>query len=107
MAPWPTHNPISIGQLPHRAVSRDTLQLHCAHDGGGAAELVERQQPQRVPHENRQPGTGQAGIAAAAQRDRESGQPKIGLGLAAAGGEEQQVHAFAVGMVRIGEAGQA
>ena len=72
------------------------LQLQGADQRRGAAELVERQQPQRVAHQHAQPGRGDAGIAQPAEDQREGGQAEVRLGLAAAGREEQQVDDLAV-----------
>ena len=52
------------------------------------------------------PAPSRPGLAQAAQRDREGGEAEIGLGLAAAGREEQQVDDLAVRMRRIGQAGE-
>ena len=85
------------------------LDLQCAHQPGRPRELVQRQQPQRVAHDDADPGAGQpvvAGMPQAPEHHRDRGQAQIRLGLSAAGREEQQVHRLAVRVVRVGEAGQ-
>ena len=76
------------------------LELQRADEPGGARELVEREQPQRVAHDHADAGARAAllaGMAQPAQHDRERGEAEVGLGLAAAGREEQQVDDLAVG----------
>jgi hypothetical protein len=71
-----------------------------------AAELVQRQQAQRVAHQHGDAGRRRARVAQAAQDDREGRQAEVGLRLAAAGGEEEQVHHVAVRVWAIGERAQ-
>ena len=74
-------------------------QFGCAHQRGGPLELLGGQQPQRVAHQHRHPVApveravgGVHDPLAAADRERVGGQPEVGLGLATAGREEQQLH---------------
>ena len=108
------------GRLPHpeadlerpRAVPPACLaplHLQRADQPRRPRELIERQQPQRVAHDDAHAGAGQpvvAGMAQAPQHHRHRGQPQVGLGLAPAGREEQQIHRLAVRVDRISEAGQ-
>ena len=80
-------------------------QLERAHDAGRARQLVEREQAQRVAHDNGDAGTEHARPGEPAVRDDEGCETEIGLGLAAAGREEQQVGNLAVGMLAIGKPG--
>ena len=70
--PSPTQSPISIGQSPSSACRRPrpgrlaAHQLQRADDAGGAGELVEREQPQRVAHQHRDAGAERAAIGDAA-----------------------------------------
>ena len=52
------------------------------------------------------PGRGDAGIPQPPQHEREGRQAQVRFGLAAARGEEQQVHDLAVGVRRVGDARQ-
>ena len=76
-------------------------QFQRADDAGGARKLVEGQQPQRVAHQDGDARAEEAGIGDPAMRDRPGGEAEIGLGLAAAGREEQQIDDLAVGMQRV------
>ena len=67
-------------------------QFHGANQGRGALELLKRQQPQRVAHDDGQAAT--AVIASplalhASDRHRKGGDTEIGLGLATAGREPE------------------
>jgi hypothetical protein len=59
-------------------------------------ELIEREEPQRVAHEHRHAGRRQPGVAQAPDQQREGREAEVRLGLAAAGGEEDQVHHVAI-----------
>ena len=75
------------------------LELERADEPGGARELVEREEPQRVAHDHAHPGAREpllARVAQPAQHHREGREAEVGLGLAAAGREEEQVHRLAV-----------
>ncbi len=78
-------------------------QLQGTDEGGGAGELVEGQQSEGVPHQDGHAGVGgdRAGgaLAEAAVEQGEGGEAEVGLGLAAAGGEEQEFDGLAVGRV--------
>ena len=85
------------------------LQLQGADEARGAAELVEGQQAQGVAHDDAHPGASEpvlARVAEPAQDHGEGGEAEVGLGLAAAGREEEQVDRLAVRVARVGEAGQ-
>ena len=85
------------------------LELERAHEAGGARELVEREEAQRVAHDHAHAGAREpllAGMAQPAQHHRERREAQVRLGLAAAGREEEQVHRLAVWVARVGEAGQ-
>ena len=105
------------GRLPHpeadlerpRAVPPARLaplHLQRADQPRRPRELVERQQPQRVAHDDADAGAGQpvvAGMAQAPQHHRHRGEPQVRLGLPPAGREEQHVRGLAVRVLRIGE----
>ena len=81
-----------------------------ADQGGGALELLGGEQPQCVAHEDGDPGAPVQGAVGGCQDALEAadgegvgGQPQVGLGLAAAGGEEEQLH---LGPLRIRAPGQ-
>ena len=85
------------------------LELQRADEPGGARELVEREEPQRVAHDHAHPGAREpllARVAQPAQHHREGREAEVRLGLAAARREEEQVHGLAVRIARVGEAGQ-
>ncbi len=95
------------GPLAVARTSFSALELQRAHKPRGARELIERKQSQRVAHDHAHAGTGAtllAGMAEPAQHHRERREPEVGLGLAAARREEQQVHRRAVGITRVGKA---
>ena len=107
--------PIRNGVSPHRLGILAADQLAGADERGGPLELLRGEQPQRVAHDH---GDAVAAVAAvddpleAPDRERERGQPEVGLGLAAAGREEQQVgepgaHAVRVCRAAPGPAGSA
>jgi hypothetical protein len=90
---------------PERLV-RFAFEFECAHEGGGAAELVERQEAQRVAHQDAEPGRRDTGVTESAQGEREGSEAKICLSLPAAGREEEQVDALAVVVRRLDDARQ-
>jgi len=63
-----------------------SYRLHGADEGGGAFELLERQQTQRVPHEHRHPATSATASlparAETSQEGREGDQSEVGLASA-------------------------
>src|SRR5207248_8604809 len=67
------------------------LQLQGANQRGGAAELVERQEAERVAHEDADAGGGDSGVAEPAEDEGESGEAEVCLGLAATGGKEEEI----------------
>ena len=85
-----------------------------AHQRRRTLELLQGQQAQGVAHQHRNAMVAAAPLDLAlepAQGQRVGGQAQIGFGLAAAGGEPQQIgHRIgfmaAVGVVQVGEAGQ-
>ena len=91
-------------------------QLGGAHHRGSSLELLGGEQPQGVSHQHRHPGapvdgsfgTGHNTLPAAGG-ERVRGQAEIGLGLAAAGREEQQLNlgqvAAAARQLRLDQAG--
>jgi len=85
------------------------LQLERAHQAGRAGELVEGQKPERVAHDHAdtgaRPGT-LFRVTQAAKDHDERRQSEVGLGLAAARREEQQVDRLAVGIGGVGEPGK-
>ena len=83
---------------------RLSLEFERADEARGALKLVERQQAQGVAHDDREARAFEAGIVEPAPGDGEGGEAEIGLGLAAAGREEQQIDDRPVGMSRVGEA---
>ena len=117
--PFPAQD-VRRGRLPHpeadlerpRAVPPAclaSLDLQRADQPRRPRELIERQQPQRVAHDDAHAGSGEpvvAGMTQAPQHHRHRGQPQVRLGLPPAGREEQQVHGLAVLVERIGEARQ-
>ena len=85
------------------------LQLQCADQPGRAPELIEGQQPQGVTHDDadaRSRATILARVAEPPQDHGERGEAKIRLGLAATGGEEEQIHEFTFGIRGICDARQ-
>ena len=71
--------------------------------------MIERQQAQGVAHDHAHPGPGVplvAGVADAAQDDGECGQAQVRFGFAAAGGEEEQIYAGSIRVVRVSQTGQ-
>ena len=81
-------------------------QFERAHDAGRARQLVEREQAQGIAHDHRdaraeEPRPGQPPVG-----DDEGGEAEIGLGLAAARREEQQVGDLAVRVGSVGQAGE-
>ena len=108
--------PVGGGRRPHPEADlegpgaqprlRGPLQFQGANQGRGPAHLIQGQQPQGVAHQHADPGPAQAGVAQAPQHQDEGRQPQVGLGLAAASGEEQQIHHLAVTMERVRHAPQ-
>ncbi|MBL8235622.1 MAG: glycosyltransferase family 4 protein, partial [Bryobacterales bacterium] len=76
-------------------------QLEGANHPGGARQLVEGEEAQRVAHDHRHPRPQHTGVAEPAQRNDEGGEAEIGLGLAAARREEQQIGDFSVRMATV------
>ena len=70
---------------------RFPFEFERADEASGALKLVESQKPQRVAHDDREARAFEAGIVEPTPRDGEGGEAQIGLGLAAAGREEEQV----------------
>ena len=94
----PTHSPIRNGSAPQVVASWRRQHLGGADQRGRALELLGGEQPQRVAHQHRDArlaaarvGAGVDGVLQPPDRERVRGQPEVGLGLAAAGREEQQV----------------
>ena len=91
------------------AVVPPALQLQRADQPGRAPELIEGQQTQGVAHDDADACARAAVLARVAEPPQDHGERReaeIRLGLAAAGGEEQQVHEPALGIGRIGDAGE-
>ena len=72
------------------------LEFQRADQGGGTAQLIEREQPQGVAHQHGDAGRFDAGVQQAPVHEGECGQTEVGLRLAAAGGEEQQLDGLAI-----------
>jgi len=100
--PVAQHRP-SVGPPIVRSVAQ---QLQRADQTRRPAELVQRQQAERVAHHHRHARPEQPGRTQPPERDREGGQAQIRLGLAAAGREEEQVGHVAVGMRAVRHGGQ-
>ena len=73
------------------------FELQGADHRGGTAELIEGEQAQGVAHQHREAGTADAGVAQAPQHQREGRKAQIGLGFAATGREEKQLHDLPLG----------
>ena len=73
-------------------------QFERADHAGGARQLIEREQAQRVAHDHSHSGAEDTRVSQPTVRDRKGREPEIGFGLAAAGREEQEVDGFPVGM---------
>jgi hypothetical protein len=82
------------------------LELEGADQRGGAAELIEGQEAQGVAHQHADAGAEQAGVTQAAQDQGEGGEAEVGLGLAAAGREEQEVDDAAIAVRGVDDAGR-
>ena len=85
------------------------FQFQRADQAGGAPQLVVGQQPQRVAHDDADPGPAPSavpGIPQPPQHHGERRETQVRLRLAAAGREEQQVGGFAVGIGGVHESGQ-
>ena len=83
------------------------FELQCADQAGGAGELVQGEQAERVAHDDAHPGALSSvlsGVAQPPEHHREGGDAQVRLRLAAAGGEEEQVHGLAVRIERVREA---
>ena len=79
------------------------LQLQCADQGRGAAELVEGEQAEGVAHQHAHAGRlDRPPVAQPAQHQGVSRQTQVSLGFAAAGGKEQEVNGVAIGIRGIG-----
>ena len=81
-------------------------QLQRTDQPGRTPQLVQRQQPERIAHDHRHARAQHAARPQPPQRDGKGGQPQIGLGLAAAGGKEQQVGGVAIRMPPVRHARQ-
>ena len=66
------------------------FELQGADQGGRAAELVERQEPERVTHQHADARAGNARIAQTPQQQGEGRKPEIGFRLAATGGKNSR-----------------
>jgi hypothetical protein len=82
------------------------LELEGADQRGGAAELIEGQEAQGVAHQHADAGALQAGVTQPAQDQGEGGEAEVGLRLAAAGREEQEVDDAAIAVRGIDDAGE-
>ena len=82
------------------------LQLQGTDQGRRAAELVERQQSERVPHQDAQPRRFIPRILQSAIDQGEGRESQVGLRLAAACREEEEVHDLPVVMMGIDDARQ-
>ena len=113
-------------RAPPRVPGVDPLpaqHLARAHQRRGPLELLRRQQPQRVPHQHRDPARPVIGVRTRPDhalqppdRERVRREPQVRLGLTATGREEQELHfrvrriakpPVCVGMRRIGQPRQA
>ena len=72
------------------------FQFQGADQRRGTAKLVKRKQPERVPHQDAQSRRSHARMLQATQDDRERCQSKVGFGLTAARGEEEQIDDFTI-----------
>jgi hypothetical protein len=82
--------------------------LEGAHQGGGAAELVEGEEAQGVAEDDADAAAlVGAGLAAqAAEQQREGDEAEVSLGLAAAGGEVDEVGELAIVVGGVGDRGE-
>ena len=81
-------------------------QFQRADERGSAAQLVEGEEAQRVAHDDAHARTGPAvglRMPEPAEHHREGRKAKVRLRLAAAGGEEEEVHDLTVRVRRVGE----
>ena len=96
-----------------RTVRGASPQTFAGTDKGCCSlELLDRQQPQRVAHQHRDPAIaarvlpGPLGVPQTAQRHREGSQSQVRLRLATARGKPQQVNQLAIGGLRIDDTRQ-
>ena len=71
-----------------------------------AGELIERKQSKRIAHDDAHASTSSplvSGMAQPAEYHRKRRKAEVGLGLATARWEEQQVHRCAIGVARVGK----
>ena len=81
-------------------------QFERAYNARRAGELVKRKEAQRIAHDDGDAGAKNARAAQPSMSDHKGREPEIGLGLAAAGREEQQVGGLTIDVPPIDEAGQ-
>ena len=87
------------GPLAVPAGIRCAFQLERAHQSRRTGQLVERKEAQRIAHDHadtRARPSSISCVAKAPQHHREGGEPEIGFGLPAPGGEEEQIHGLTV-----------
>jgi hypothetical protein len=92
---------LAVGINEARVVAQ---KLEGADHAGGTAELVEGQKAERVAHDDRNAGTQHARAQEPAIGDGEGGEAQKGLGLAAAGREEEQIDQLAISVRLLGDA---
>lgn len=80
-----------------------SLEFESADQGCGTAQLVEREQAERVAHEHGKAAAERCAVHEPAEHDRVGSEAEVGLRLAAAGGEEEKVYAFAVAVALVSE----
>ena len=91
------------------ARSPGTFQLQGADQPRGASKLIQGQEAQGVAHDHAHPRAAVAvrvRVAQPSQHHGKGGKAEIGLGLAAAGGEEQEIHRLAGRVARIDQPGE-
>ncbi len=80
-------------------------QLHGAHERGGSLELLRGQEPERVPGQDRRSTAGGAVLQASAEH-LDGRQAEVGLRLAAAGREPDEVHELTIDVALVERRGQ-